>query len=100
MIEFEYDHSTDYRGRDIQAALEEARQMVDVILMPPDQTPHEVREEIARKTVRTFRADLGLKEAKDLVDSAPTKVLEGVPKDQAESAVNALKEQGAVAELI
>ena len=50
------------------------------------------------KAVRTFRSDLGLKEAKDLVDSAPTKVLEGASKDQAESAVNALKEQGAVAE--
>ena len=51
------------------------------------------------KAVRTFRSDLGLKEAKDLVDSAPTKVLEGASKDQAESAVNALNEQGAVAEL-
>ena len=51
------------------------------------------------KAVRTFRSDLGLKEAKDLVDGAPTKVLEGAPKDQAESAVNALNEQGAVAEL-
>jgi large subunit ribosomal protein L7/L12 len=51
------------------------------------------------KAVRTFRSDLGLKEAKELVDSAPTKVLEGVPKDQAESAANALKEQDAVAEI-
>jgi putrescine aminotransferase len=55
MIEFEYDHSSDYEGRDIQAALDEARQMVDVILTPPDQTPYEVRAEIARKTVRNFR---------------------------------------------
>jgi large subunit ribosomal protein L7/L12 len=51
------------------------------------------------KAVRTFRSDLGLKEAKELVDSAPTKVLEGVPKDQAESAANALKEQDAVVEV-
>jgi len=51
------------------------------------------------KAVRTFRSDLGLKEAKDLVDSAPVKVLEGVPKDQAESAANALKEQDAVVEI-
>ena len=50
------------------------------------------------KAVRTFRSDLGLKEAKDLVDSAPTKVLEGASKEQAESAVNVLNEQGAVAE--
>jgi large subunit ribosomal protein L7/L12 len=51
------------------------------------------------KAVRTFRADLGLKEAKDLVDSAPVKVLEGVPKEQAEAAANALKEQDAAAEI-
>jgi large subunit ribosomal protein L7/L12 len=51
------------------------------------------------KAVRTFRADLGLKEAKDLVDSAPVKVLEGVPKEQAEAAANALKEQDAGAEV-
>jgi large subunit ribosomal protein L7/L12 len=52
------------------------------------------------KAVRTFRSDLGLKEAKELVDSAPTKVLEGAPKEQAESAANALKEQDAVVEVV
>jgi len=52
------------------------------------------------KAVRTFRADLGLKEAKELVDSAPVKVLEGAPKEQAESAANALKEQDAVVEIL
>lgn len=52
------------------------------------------------KAVRTFRSDLGLKEAKDLVDSAPTKVLEGAPKEQAEAAANALKEQDAVVEVV
>lgn len=52
------------------------------------------------KAVRTFRADLGLKEAKELVDSAPVKVLEAAPKEQAESAANALKEQDAVVEIV
>lgn len=52
------------------------------------------------KAVRTFRADLGLKEAKELVDSAPVKVLEGAPKEQAEAAANALKEQDAVVEIL
>ena len=52
------------------------------------------------KAVRTFRADLGLKEAKELVDSAPVKVLEGAPKEQAETAANALKEQDAVVEIV
>jgi large subunit ribosomal protein L7/L12 len=51
------------------------------------------------KAVRTFRADLGLKEAKELVDSAPIKVLEAAPKEQAEAAANALKEQDAVVEI-
>jgi len=52
------------------------------------------------KAVRTFRADLGLREAKELVDSAPVKVLEVAPKEQAESAANALKEQDAVVEIV
>ena len=51
------------------------------------------------KAVRTFRPDLGLKEAKELVDSAPVKVLEGAPREQADSAANALKEQDAVVEI-
>ena len=36
---------------------------------------------------------------KELVDSAPVKVLEAAPKEQAESAANALKEQDAVVEI-
>jgi large subunit ribosomal protein L7/L12 len=52
------------------------------------------------KAVRTFRPDLGLREAKELVDSAPTEVLESVPKEQAESAANALKEQDAVVDIV
>ena len=52
------------------------------------------------KAVRTFRADLGLREAKELVDSAPAKVLEGAPKEQAEAAANALKVQDAVVEVV
>ena len=52
------------------------------------------------KAVRTVRPDLGLKEAKELVDSAPVKVLEGVPKEQAEAAVAAIKAEEAVAEMV
>ena len=74
---------------------EEEKTEFDVILK--DVGPKKIQ---VIKAVRTFRADLGLKEAKDLVDSAPVKVLEGVPKDQAESAIAALKEQDAVAEII
>lgn len=50
------------------------------------------------KVVRELTA-LGLKEAKDLVESAPGKILEGVAKDAAESAKAKLEEQGATAEI-
>jgi len=52
------------------------------------------------KAVRTVRSDLGLKEAKDLVDSAPAKVLEGVSKEVATDAKAKLEAEGAVAEII
>ena len=42
---------------------------------------------------------LGLKEAKDLVDSAPANVKEAVSKDEAEGLKKALEEAGAVVEL-
>jgi large subunit ribosomal protein L7/L12 len=74
---------------------EEEKTEFDVILK--DIGPKKIQ---VIKAVRTFRADLGLKEAKELVDSAPVKVLEGTPKDQAESAANALKEQDAVVEIV
>ena len=41
----------------------------------------------------------GLKEAKELVDGAPSKIKEGVSKDDAESLKKALEEAGAVVEL-
>ena len=39
---------------------------------------------------------LGLKEAKELVESAPTAVMEAVSKDDADDAKNRLEEAGAV----
>ncbi|MDB0027506.1 50S ribosomal protein L7/L12, partial [Flavobacteriales bacterium] len=42
---------------------------------------------------------LGLKEAKDIVDSAPKAVKEGVSKDEAEGILKALEDAGAEAEL-
>ena len=50
------------------------------------------------KEVRTLTS-LGLKEAKDLVDSAPKPVLEKVSKDDAEKAKAALEAAGATVEL-
>lgn len=45
------------------------------------------------KAVRAATS-LGLKEAKDLVDSAPKAILEGAPKDKAEELKAALEEAG------
>ena len=50
------------------------------------------------KEVRTITG-LGLKEAKDLVESAPAPVLEGVDKDAAEEAKGKLEEAGGSVDL-
>lgn len=42
---------------------------------------------------------LGLKEAKDLVDGAPSKLKEGVAKEEAEALKKAIEEAGATVEL-
>ena len=47
------------------------------------------------KEVRSVRPDLGLKEAKDLVEGAPANVLENVSKQAAEDAKKKLEEAGA-----
>jgi large subunit ribosomal protein L7/L12 len=50
------------------------------------------------KTVRAI-TNLGLKEAKALVDEAPGKVKEGVSKEEAESIKSQLEEAGATVEI-
>ena len=47
------------------------------------------------KEVRGVRPDLGLKEAKDLVEAAPTNVKENVSKQEAEEIKKKLEEAGA-----
>jgi len=51
------------------------------------------------KAVRAIRSDLGLKEAKALVDDAPAKVLESVNKEMADDAKTKLEAEGAVVEV-
>ncbi|KAF9619219.1 hypothetical protein IFM89_005773 [Coptis chinensis] len=46
------------------------------------------------KEVRTF-TDLGLKEAKDLVEKAPTLLKKGVTKEEAQKIIDKMKEIGA-----
>lgn len=50
------------------------------------------------KAVRELTS-LGLREAKELVESAPARVKEGIAKDEAESAKAKLEEAGAVVEV-
>ncbi len=63
-----------------------------------------VLKEIGPKKIQVIKAvremtSLGLKEAKDLVDSAPADVKEDVSKDEAEAIKQKLEEQGATVEL-
>ena len=50
------------------------------------------------KAVREVTS-LGLKEAKDLVESAPSPIKEGIPKDEAEALVKKFEEVGAKVEM-
>jgi large subunit ribosomal protein L7/L12 len=51
------------------------------------------------KAIREVISGLGLKEAKDLVEAAPTKVKEGIGKEEAEQIKAKLTEAGAVVEI-
>jgi|SRR3989344_9031557 len=51
------------------------------------------------KAVREIKPDLGLKEAKDLVDAAPKDILKGAKKEDAEAAKAKLEAAGATVEL-
>ena len=75
------------------AAAEEEKDEFDVILAGAGDKKIQVIKEVRSLT------SLGLKEAKDLVDSAPKPVLENVPKEQAEEAKAKLEGAGASVEL-
>ncbi len=51
------------------------------------------------KAIREVVSGLGLKEAKDLVEAAPTKVKEGVSKEEAENIKKKFTEAGATVEV-
>ena len=77
------------------AAAEEAEEQseFDVVLTGAGEKKIQVIKEVRALT------SLGLKEAKDLVDSAPTPVLERVPTEQADKAKAQLEGAGASVEL-
>lgn len=51
------------------------------------------------KAVREINPNLGLKEAKELVESAPVEIVQGIKKEEAEDAAKKLEEAGGKAEL-
>jgi large subunit ribosomal protein L7/L12 len=75
------------------AAPAEEKTTFDVILKAKGATPINVIKEVRAIT------GLGLKEAKDLVDTAPKPVKEGVSKDEAKDIETKLKAAGAEVEV-
>lgn len=74
-------------------AAEEEKDEFDVVLSAAGDQKIQVIKEVRGLT------NLGLKEAKELVDNAPRPVLEGVDKEAAEKAKEALEGVGATVEL-
>ena len=81
-------------GGEAAAAAGEEKDEFDVVLVAAGDKKIQVIKE-----VRAIVPGLGLKEAKDLVDSAPKPVLEKVTKEDAEKAKAQLEEAGAIVEL-
>ncbi|RLD35704.1 MAG: 50S ribosomal protein L7/L12 [Bacteroidetes bacterium] len=75
------------------AASEEEKTSFDVILKAPGGAKLQIVKLVKELT------GLGLKEAKGVVDAAPTAVREGVTKEEAESLKTQLEEAGAEVEL-
>jgi large subunit ribosomal protein L7/L12 len=80
-------------GGGAAAEAEEEKDEFDVVLTDAGDKKIQVIKEVRALT------NLGLKEAKDLVDGAPSPVLEKVNKEDAEKAKAALEEAGGKVEL-
>jgi large subunit ribosomal protein L7/L12 len=77
------------------APAEEVEEQTEFTVILKDAGPKKIN---VIKTVRAL-TNLGLKEAKDLVEGAPQNVMEGVTKEAAEDAKKKLEEDGAVIEV-
>ncbi|MGM9728158.1 MAG: 50S ribosomal protein L7/L12, partial [Prevotella sp.] len=75
------------------AAAAEEKSSFDVVLAEVGATKLQVVKAVKEA------CGLGLKEAKDLVDGAPSTIKEGVAKDEAENLKKAIEEAGAKVEL-
>jgi large subunit ribosomal protein L7/L12 len=80
-------------GGGAEAAVEEEKDEFDVVLTSVGDKKIQVIKEVRGLT------SLGLKEAKELVDGAPNNILEGVDKETAEKAKEALEGAGGSVEL-
>ena len=80
-------------GGGAAAEAEEEKDEFDVVLLEAGDKKIQVIKEVRTLT------NLGLKEAKDLVDGAPSPVLEKASKEDAEKAKAALEEAGGKVEL-
>lgn len=80
-------------GAGAEAVVEEEKDEFDVVLAAAGDKKIQVIKEVRALT------SLGLKEAKDLVDSAPKPVLEKVAKEQADEAKSKLEAAGATVEV-
>ena len=80
-------------GGEAAAEAVEEKDDFDVVLTGAGQKKIQVIKEVRALT------SLGLKEAKDLVDAAPSNILEGVDKEAADKAKEALEAAGASVEL-
>jgi large subunit ribosomal protein L7/L12 len=78
---------------DADGAAAEEKNEFDVILASIGDKKINVIKEVRALT------QLGLKEAKDLVESAPSPIKEGVPKEEAEEIKKKLEDAGATVEL-
>ena len=78
---------------EVPAAAQEEKTEFDVILQAAGEKKIQVI-----KVVRAL-TNLGLKEAKDLVDGAPNPVREGIPQKDADEAKQKLEEVGATVEI-
>ena len=80
-------------GGEAAAAAEEQTEFTVVLTNGGDKKINVIKE------VRGVRPDLGLKEAKDLVEGAPQNVVENVSKQQAEEVKKKLEEAGATVQI-
>jgi large subunit ribosomal protein L7/L12 len=78
------------------AAVEAAVEQIEFTVVLEEVGPEKIK---VIKAVREINSNLGLKEAKDVVEGAPSTIIEGLNKDDAAAAKKTLEDAGAKASL-